>query len=138
MKHCGFQFDNTYLNLPGFFYYRLDPSPVPKPKLIILNEDLATSIGLDFTKLSKKDQSALFAGNSLPKGSEPFSQAYAGHQFGYFTMLGDGRAHLLGEHITPDKKRLDIQFKGSGRTPYSRRGDGRAALGPMLREYIIS
>ena len=90
------------------------------------------------SNLGENGQAELFSGNQLPKGSEPFAQAYAGHQFGHFTILGDGRAHVWGEHITPDGKRLDIQFKGSGRTPYSRHADGRAALGPMLREYIIS
>ncbi len=138
MKEYGFQFDNSYLNLPDRFYTRLDPLPVAAPDMVILNDDLAASMGLDFSNLSKKEQAALFAGNSLPESSESFAQAYAGHQFGHFTMLGDGRAHIWGEHITPDKKRLDIQFKGSGRTSYSRSADGRAALGPMLREYIIS
>ncbi|MEM6781200.1 MAG: YdiU family protein [Pseudomonadota bacterium] len=138
MKDCGFRFDNSYLSLPDRFYTQLDPLPVTKPEMMILNNDLATSMGLNFSKLNLKDQAALFAGNSLPEGSQPFAQAYAGHQFGHFTILGDGRAHIWGEHMTPDERRLDIQFKGSGRTPYSRRGDGRAALGPMLREYIIS
>ena len=88
--------------------------------------------------MEERERAALFSGTQLPEGALPFSQAYAGHQFGHFTMLGDGRAHVLGEHITPDGARVDIQYKGSGRTPYSRRGDGRAVLGPMLREYIIS
>lgn len=138
MKTSGFQFDNSYLSLPDGFYTRLDPLPVAAPEMVILNDDLAASMGLDFSSLGEKEQAALFSGNRLPDGSEPLAQAYAGHQFGHFTMLGDGRAHVWGEHITPDGKRLDIQFKGSGRTPYSRRGDGRAALGPMLREYTIS
>lgn len=138
MKKCGFQFENSYLSLPGRFYTKLVPLPACAPEMIILNEDLATSIGLDFLNLSKKEQATLFAGNKMPPGSEPFAQAYAGYQFGHFAMLGDGRAHIWGEHITPGDKRVDIQFKGSGRTPYSRRGDGRAALGPMLREYIMS
>ena len=138
IKDCGFHFQNTYTALPGVLYTRLAPIAVPAPELVILNQDLAASLGLDFSALSDQDQSALFAGNILPEDAEPFAQAYAGHQFGHFTILGDGRAHIWGEHITPDGKRVDVQFKGSGRTPYSRRGDGRAALGPMLREYIIS
>jgi len=138
MQNCGFKFNNSYLSLPDEFYTRLNPSPVANPKMIILNDDLAHSMGLDFSNLSKQKQAELFSGNNLPEGSEPLSQAYAGHQFGHFVMLGDGRAHVWGEHITPENKRLDIQFKGSGHTPYSRRGDGRATLGPMLREYIIS
>ena len=139
MKDCGFHFQNTYTNLPEGFYTRLQPLPTTAPELLILNEDLASSIGLDFSGLTdQKEQAALFAGNMLPEGAEPSAQAYAGHQFGHFTMLGDGRAHIWGEHITPDRRRLDIQFKGSGRTPYSGPGDGRAALAPMLREYIIS
>ncbi len=138
MNEYGFQFDNSYLNLPETFYTKLDPSPTTAPKMIILNEDLAISMGLDFSNLNDDEQAKVFSGNQLPKGSEPFSQAYAGHQFGHFTILGDGRAHIWGEHITPAGKRFDFQFKGSGRTPYSRHADGRAALGPMLREYIIS
>jgi len=138
MKDCGFHFQNTYTTLPEGFYTRLAPVAVPAPDMVILNNDLAASLGLDFSALSDQEQAALFAGNELPEGAEPFAQAYAGHQFAHFTMLGDGRAHIWGEHITPDGRRVDIQFKGSGRTPYSRRGDGRAVLGPMLREYIIS
>jgi len=138
MKDCGFQFQTTYTDLPDGFYTRLDPAPAPTPEMVILNDGLAASLGLDFSALTDQEKAALFAGNTLPEGAEPFAQAYAGHQFGHFTILGDGRAHVWGEHMTPDGQRLDIQFKGSGRTPYSRRGDGRAALGPMLREYIIS
>ena len=134
----GLKFDNTYLNLPDKLYTRLQPTPVPSPEMVILNEDLAAYLGVEFSELSEDDQAALFSGNKLPEEADPFAQAYAGHQFGHFTMLGDGRAHVWGEHISPDGLRFDIQFKGSGRTPYSRRGDGRAALGPMLREYIIS
>jgi uncharacterized protein YdiU (UPF0061 family) len=105
---------------------------------VILNEQLAKELNLDFSKTKEKDLSLLFSGNSLPNGSATIAQAYAGHQFGHFTMLGDGRAVLLGEHISNRNNRFDIQFKGSGRTSFSRGGDGRAALGPMLREYIIS
>lgn len=131
-------FDNSYARLPEIFFTKLNPTPVKNPELIILNEKLAESLGLDFNELSKKEIAEIFAGNVLLENSEPLAQAYAGHQFGHFTMLGDGRAILLGEHITISKERFDIQLKGSGRTPYSRGGDGRAALGPMLREYIIS
>ena len=138
MNDLGFNFDKSYLSLPEEFYTRLNPLPVSSPQLVVLNENLANSMGLDFSGFSEEERAALFAGNNLPEGAEPFSQAYAGHQFGHFTILGDGRAHIWGEHITLDKKRLDIQFKGSGRTPYSRHADGRAAIGPMLREYIIS
>lgn len=108
------------------------------PKLIILNYPLAKSLGLNVLELQSNDGIEVFAGNQIPEGALPLAQAYAGHQFGHFTMLGDGRAILLGEQITPLGQRVDVQLKGSGRTPYSRGGDGRAALGPMLREYIIS
>ena len=117
---------------------RFAPVPVQMPKLIILNHTLSEELGLDFSVLADEHAASMFAGNLLPQGSEPIAQAYAGHQFGHFTMLGDGRAIVIGEHLTPNNKRVDIQFKGSGRTPYARGGDGRAALGPMLREYIIS
>lgn len=134
----SWNFDNSYLQLPENFYSKVQPVAVAAPKLVILNEVLADELGLDFSNSSEEELARIFSGNLLPEGSEPLAQAYAGHQFGHFTMLGDGRAHLLGEHITPENERVDIQFKGSGRTPYARRGDGRAALGPMLREYIIS
>ncbi|UFJ40357.1 YdiU family protein [Brevibacillus humidisoli] len=135
---AGWNFDNSYSRLPDSFYTKLDPTPVRDPQLIILNEPLAASLGLNIQALQSDDGVAVFAGNQIPKGAEPLAQAYAGHQFGHFTMLGDGRALLLGEQIAPSGERFDIQLKGSGRTPYSRGGDGRAALGPMLREYIIS
>ena len=138
MTSPGFHFDNTYLQLPEALYSKLSPVPVTEPEMVILNRPLATDMGLDFSGMSPDAQAALFAGNVLPDGAEPLAQAYAGHQFGHFTMLGDGRAIVLGEHLTPSGERLDLQFKGSGRTPYSRGGDGRAALGPMLREYVIS
>lgn len=134
----GWNLDNSYARLPGRFFTRLNPTPVRSPKLIILNEALAASLGFNADELKNEDNVAVFAGNRLPQGAEPLAQAYAAHQFGHFTMLGDGRALLLGEQITPQGERVDIQLKGSGRTPYSRGGDGRAALGPMLREYIIS
>jgi uncharacterized protein YdiU (UPF0061 family) len=128
---------NSYAELPEFFYSKINLSKVSSPKLVVLNNELAEYLGLDINELQSEEGVSYFAGNSVPKGSIPIAQAYAGHQFGYFTMLGDGRAMLLGEQITPNGK-YDIQLKGSGRTPYSRGGDGRAALGPMLREYIVS
>ena len=138
MTGVGFKFDNTYLQLPEIFYTKILPAPVPKPELVILNTPLATELGLDFSKTSLDKQAELFSGNQMPETAEPFAQAYAGHQFGHFTMLGDGRAIAWGEHITQTDQRFDLQFKGAGPTRYSRGGDGRAALGPMLREYIIS
>ena len=135
---AGWNFDNSYAQLPKAFYARLNPVPVRDPKLVVLNDALARFLGLDPDVLRGDDGAAVFSGNWIPEGAEPLAQAYAGHQFEFFTMLGDGRAILLGEQITPKGERFDIQFKGSGKTPYSRQGDGRAALGPMLREYIIS
>lgn len=134
----GWNLENSYAGLPELLYSKLDPVPVPSPELVILNHPLAESLGLDIEVLESNEGVAILAGNRIPEGSVPLAQAYAGHQFGFFTMLGDGRALLLGEQITPLGERFDIQLKGSGITPYSRGGDGRAALGPMLREYIIS
>ena len=134
----GWHFDNTYSKLSKTFKEEIKPTPVDNPKLIILNKELATDLNLDFSKTNKKDLAKLFSGNLLPEGTNTIAQAYAGHQFGHFTMLGDGRAVLLGEHLVNKNKRFDIQFKGSGKTSFSRGGDGRAVLGPMLREYIIS
>jgi uncharacterized protein YdiU (UPF0061 family) len=134
----GWNFDNSYARLPNSFFSKQNPVPVASPKLIKLNIPFAESLGLNIEKLKSEAAAGIFAGNVIPEGAAPLAQAYAGHQFGHFTMLGDGRAILLGEHITPHGGRLDIQLKGSGRTPFSRGGDGRAALGPMLREYIIS
>lgn len=138
MTNTGWNFDNTYNKLPQDFYSIVDPMPVEKPEIILFNSRLADELGLDFSETDQADLAAIFTGNQLPDGAEPISQAYAGHQFGHFTMLGDGRAIVLGEHLSPDGKRYDIQFKGSGRTPYSRSGDGRATLYSMLREYLIS
>lgn len=138
IKDTGWNFDNSYSRLPESLFTRLNPTPVRSPKLIILNHPLAASLGLDDSALQRNDGVAVLGGNQAPEGAAPLAQAYAGHQFGHFNMLGDGRALLLGEQITPSGERVDIQLKGSGRTPYSRGGDGRAALGPMLREYIIS
>jgi uncharacterized protein YdiU (UPF0061 family) len=138
LPDTGWHFDNSYARLPRFFYWRLDPTPVRAPKLAILNHPLSASLGLDVRALESEAGVAALAGNLVPDGALPLAQAYAGHQFGHFTMLGDGRALLIGEQITPRGERFDIQLKGPGRTPYSRGGDGRAALGPMLREYIVS
>jgi uncharacterized protein YdiU (UPF0061 family) len=134
----GWNLENSYANLPKLFFSNINPTPVSSPKLIILNYPLAKSLGLNIEELQSEEGVEVFAGNRVPEGAIPLAQAYAGHQFGHFTMLGDGRALLIGEQITPAGKRFDIQLKGSGRTPYSRGGDGRATLGPMLREYIIS
>ncbi|MCH6267338.1 MULTISPECIES: protein adenylyltransferase SelO [Neobacillus] len=138
MSNSGWNFDNSYARLPQAFFTDTNPAPVASPNLVILNGHLASALGLNPKALQGEEAVAVFAGNKIPEGAAPLAQAYAGHQFGYFTMLGDGRAVLLGEQITPEGKRYDIQLKGSGRTPFSRGGDGRAALGPMLREYIIS
>ena len=134
----GWHFDNTYSKLSNTFKEEVKPTPVHNPELVVLNDQLAKDLNLDFSKIEKKDLSQIFSGNTLPKGSATIAQAYAGHQFGHFTMLGDGRAVLLGEHLVNNTNRYDVQFKGSGRTSFSRSGDGRAVLGPMLREYIIS
>ena len=135
---AGWSFDNTYAKLPNDLLVKQAPIPVKSPEIIILNKDLSKDLNLDFTNIKEENLSQLFSGNLLPTGSESIAQAYAGHQFGHFTMLGDGRAVLMGEHVSKNGDRYDIQFKGSGKTPFSRSGDGRAALGPMLREYIIS
>ena len=134
----GWQFDNTYSKLPDSMLSRLAPIPVKKPEIIILNNVLANNLGLDFSNTNNENLALIFSGNKLPEGTDTIAQAYAGHQFGHFTILGDGRAIVIGEHISKNNQRVDIQFKGSGKTPFSRNGDGRAALGPMLREYIIS
>ncbi len=134
----GWHFDNTYSRLSNTFKEEIKPTPVHDPELVILNEELASNLNLDFSKTDKKSLAEIFSGNSIPEKTNTIAQAYAGHQFGHFTMLGDGRAVLLGEHLVNNNNRFDIQFKGSGRTSFSRGGDGRAALGPMLREYIIS
>jgi serine/tyrosine/threonine adenylyltransferase len=135
---AGWNLESSYASLPKMFFTSQSPVPVRSPELVILNHPLAESLGLNVQALQSDDGVAVLAGNQVPKGAMPLAQAYAGHQFGHFTMLGDGRAVLIGEQITPLGERFDIQLKGSGRTPYSRGGDGRAALGPMLREYIIS
>ena len=134
----GWRFDNSYSKLPDTFKEEVKPTPVNKPEIAIVNNDLAKELNLDFSKINSNDLAQIFSGNLLPDKAKTIAQAYAGHQFGHFTMLGDGRAVLLGEHLVNKNDRFDIQFKGSGKTSFSRRGDGRAALGPMLREYLIS
>ncbi len=134
----GWRFDNTYARLPEALFVPATPARVKKPRISILNHRLANELGLQLDVLAPEDAATLFSGQRIPSGFQPIAQAYAGHQFGGFTMLGDGRAILLGEHRTPAGQLVDIQLKGSGRTRFSRGGDGLAALGPMLREYIIS
>jgi uncharacterized protein YdiU (UPF0061 family) len=134
----GWQFDNTYTRLPEILFAPAGPAGAREPRVAILNYRLADELGLNLRSLAPAQAAALFTGQSLPVGSLPIAQAYAGHQFGGFTMLGDGRAILLGEHRTPSGRLVDIQLKGAGRTRFSRGGDGLAALGPMLREYVIS
>jgi len=139
MPNEAFRFDNSYAQLPPHFYARQSPAPVSAPKLIRLNRDLAEVLGLDADALGGDVGAAVFSGNQVPEGAEPISLAYAGHQFGgWVPQLGDGRAVLLGEIVGNDGVRRDLQLKGSGQTPFSRGGDGRAALGPVLREYIVS
>jgi uncharacterized protein YdiU (UPF0061 family) len=134
-----FPFQNTYAALPANFFARVAPTPVTSPRLIKLNRQLALHLGLDPDRLASPEGAEILAGKRIPDGAEPIAMAYAGHQFGHFVpQLGDGRAILLGEVIDADGVRRDIQLKGSGPTPFSRRGDGRAALGPVLREYIVS
>ena len=136
---AGFAFDNSYARLPDRFYARLAPTPVAEPRLLKLNRALAAELGLDAEALAAPEGVAVLAGNRIPAGAEPLALAYAGHQFGGFVpQLGDGRAILLGELRDRQGRRRDVQLKGSGRTPVSRGGDGRAALGPVLREYIVS
>ncbi|MEZ6141044.1 MAG: YdiU family protein [Zavarzinella sp.] len=134
----GWKFEHSYAQLPEAFFSQAQPAPVGKPALAMFNHALAEEMGLDFRECSDEELAEIFSGKQLPAGSNTIAQAYAGHQYGGFTILGDGRAMLIGEHRTPDGTLLDIQFKGSGPTTYSRRGDGLAVLGPMLREYLIS
>ena len=138
MNEFTFQLESTYTELPDILFSKTPPTPVRQPGIVVFNDKLADEIGLNLSGMRKEERTEFLSGNLVPEGTVPFAQAYAGHQFGNFTVLGDGRAIVLGEHLTPSGQRLDLQLKGSGSTPYSRRGDGRAALGPMLREYIIS
>jgi uncharacterized protein YdiU (UPF0061 family) len=135
---AGWRLEHTYAALPALFHAPAPPTPVLEPRMLVFNRPLAIELGLDADALDGPAGAAILAGNALPEGARPIAQAYAGHQFGYFTTLGDGRAILLGEQITPAGQRRDIQLKGPGRTRFSRGGDGRAAIGPMLREYIVS
>ncbi|MBX3720913.1 MAG: YdiU family protein [Turneriella sp.] len=137
-KTTGWNFDNSYTTLPQVFFSAARPAVIADPELVIFNAPLAEALNLPLSETAPAELAAIFSGNVLPAGAQPIAQAYAGHQFGHFTMLGDGRAILIGEQLTPAGGRFDIQLKGAGQTAYSRRGDGRAALGPMLREYIIS
>ena len=130
------QFDNTYFNKLNDFYAECDADIPPNPKLIKFNKKLADQLGIDSKNI---DLPKVFSGSEKPKGANTLAQIYAGHQFGHFNpQLGDGRALLLGEVISKKGKRIDIQLKGSGRTPFSRNGDGKAGLGPVLREYLVS
>lgn len=138
MTTLKWQFDHSYARLPSVFYAEQAPRRAGRARLVIFNHALADAMGLDASGVSAEHLAEMLSGNVLPEQAKPLAQAYAGHQFGHFTMLGDGRALLLGEHLCPDGQRLDIQFKGSGPTAFSRRGDGLAGLGPMLREYVIS
>ena len=138
LSDSGWNLQSSYTQISDKLISELKPDAVTNPSTVIVNNELAKKLGLNLNGISEKDLSNLFSGNTLPHGSKPFAQAYAGHQFGQFTILGDGRAHIVGEQVTPDGEIFDIQYKGSGRTPYSRGGDGKAALGPMLREYLIS
>ena len=132
-------FDNTYAQLPERFFAKQELARVPEPRLIRLNRALAAKLSIDTDWLESANGVAMLAGNAIPEGAEPIAQAYAGHQFGGFSpQLGDGRAILLGEVIDTDGARYDLQLKGSGRTPFSRGGDGKSALGPVIREYIVS
>ena len=134
----GWNFDNSYAQLPAGLFAPAEPAQFRAPRVAILNHRLVEKLGLSFDDTSEASAAAVFAGQALPAGAEPIAQAYAGHQYGGFTMLGDGRAILLGEQVAPSGERFDIQLKGAGRTQFSRGGDGFAGLGPMLREYIIS
>ena len=138
LSDSGWNLQSSYTQISDKLFSELKPDAVTNPSTVIVNNELAEKLGLNLKGISEKDLSNLFSGNQLPHGAKPFAQAYAGHQFGQFTILGDGRAHIVGEQVTPDGEIFDIQYKGSGRTPYSRGGDGKAALGPMLREYLIS
>src|ERR1700690_3030896 len=134
-----FAFDNTYARLPTRFFAPISPTPVRAPRFVKVNRPLAEQLGVDPDDLASPEGAQVLAGNTLPAGSEPIALAYAGHQFGNFVpQLGDGRAILLGEVVARDGRRCDVQLKGAGRTPFSRGGDGRAALGPVLREYLVS
>lgn len=130
--------DASYLSLPDVFYQLVKPETPSAPQLLLYNDELGKEIGLPYKEAYSDEIKKILSGQSLPSSLKTFAQAYAGHQFGHFNMLGDGRAIMIGEHLTPDQKRIDLQLKGAGRTTYSRRGDGKATLSAMLREYLIS
>jgi serine/tyrosine/threonine adenylyltransferase len=127
-------FDNSYARLPAHFFEQVNPTAVAAQRALVINHELSAELGIELNDQHIEE----LVGNRIPEGATPLAQAYAGHQFGHFTMLGDGRAVLLGEHLTQDRRRVDVQLKGSGPTPFSRRGDGRATVKAMLREYLIS
>ena len=131
----GWKLNNSYLDLPKSMFSRTNPAIAKSPKLTIFNYSLAKEIELNFSNTNDKDLASIFSGNKLPKSAETIAQAYAGHQFGHFTILGDGRALIFGEHLTKNNKRFDIQFKGSGKTPYSRGADGKAFRSYVKRIY---
>ncbi|MEY3026278.1 MAG: hypothetical protein RLZZ238_1175, partial [Planctomycetota bacterium] len=135
---AGWRLESGYASLPESLFASAETAGFPSPGLVVVNEALSKELGLDLGRCTDGELARLFTGQRLPDGARPIAQAYAGHQYGHFTMLGDGRAMLLGEQRTPDGRRMDIHLKGTGETAFSRRGDGRAALGPMLREYIVS
>lgn len=138
MPKLGFRFEHSYQSLSPHGFVACAPTKVSAPSLVMFNHELAKALGLEVAGATDEELAAFFSGNSLPEGAAPMAQAYCGHQFGHFATLGDGRALILGEHLTPQGQRVDLALKGSGPTPFSRRGDGRAALKPMLREYLIS
>ncbi len=138
VEFAGWNLQHSYARLPACMFQQVGPEPVKQPEVVLVNDRLADELGMDFHGIESSQLAAWFSGNDLPPGASPIAQAYAGHQYGHFTMLGDGRAVLLGEQVGPMQQVWDVQLKGSGPTAFSRRGDGRAALGPMLREYIIS
>ena len=138
-NHSICVFDNSYARLPGHFFTRLNPTAVARPNLVKFNVGLAGELGIKADELDIDEWAKIFSGNNIPSGADPLAMAYAGHQFGHFVpQLGDGRAILIGEVKDITGVRRDIQLKGSGLTPFSRQGDGRAALGPVLREYLVS
>lgn len=139
MSSAGWNFDNSYARLPPRLFHRQHPEKVPSPRLIRVNHALAEALGLNPVVLSSPEGVEVFAGNLVPEGAEPLAMAYGGHQFGAWNPgLGDGRALLLGEVVAPSGERFDLHLKGTGRTPFSRAGDGKAPLGPVLREYVVS
>lgn len=134
----GWNFDNSYKKLSKRLYRKIKVNPVDSPKLVIFNNELAEKLGLNIEEFNSEFGLAILSGSEMPDNAASIAQAYMGHQFGYPVILGDGRAVMIGEQITPEQERFDVQLKGSGPTPFSRGGDGRASIGPMMREYLIS